>query len=261
MVFDGHHRETITEIGAALLLACVDCIKYTVNNPTVQSARNFIMNRIIKNRTLSATIGDQIRQDILDGAYASGEQLRQDMLAASFGVSRIPVREALFQLEAEGFVQIEPHKGAVVTSLSPAEVEDVFALRIMLEPRLLQASITRLTPSDLAELDAIQAEFDMALNGNDTGQWGVLNARLHMAMYARAGLPRTHAVVAGLLQTSERYTRIQLTTKAAWQRAQSEHGQLVALCRSGDGDTACSLLASHIAAVQLDLSALLAKQT
>ena len=217
------------------------------------------MNRIIKNRTLSATIGDQIRQDILDGAYGAGEQLRQDMLAASFGVSRIPVREALFQLEAEGFVQIEPHKGAVVTSLSPAEVEDVFALRVMLEPRLMRASIGRLTGRDLEGLDKIQSEFDTAIKDNDIGQWGTLNARLHMAMYASAGLPRTFSVVAGLLQTSERYTRIQLATQAAWQRAQSEHAELIALCRSGDSETACSLLVRHITTVQTDLSALLAR--
>ncbi len=257
MMFDACDRASISENRPALLQINVDCIKSTVNNLLQKNA----MNRIIKNRTLSATIGDQIRQDILDGAYASGEQLRQDMLATSFGVSRIPVREALFQLEAEGFVQIEPHKGAVVTSLSPAEVEDVFALRVMLEPRLLLASITRLTESDLAGLDTIQAEFDMALNDNDTGQWGVLNARLHLAMYARAGLPRTHAIVAGLLQTSERYTRIQLATKAALLRAQSEHAELIALCRSGDSETACSLLTRHIATVQIELSMLLSRHS
>ena len=172
----------------------------------------------------------------------------------------IPVREALFQLEAEGFVQIEPHKGAIVTSLSPAEVEDVFALRIMLEPRLLRASITRLSKSDLEGLDAIQAAFDTAIHDSDSGQWGVLNARLHMAMYARAELPRTFSVVAGLMQTSERYTRIQLATQAAWQRAQSEHAELIELCRKGDSEAACSLLVQHISTVQTDLSALLAKR-
>ncbi len=219
------------------------------------------MHRIIKNRTLSATIGDQIRQDILDGSLASGSQLRQDMLAGAFGVSRIPVREALIQLEAEGFVTIEPHKGAVVTALSLAEIEDVFALRGMLETRLLRASIGRLTKADLAELDAIQTQFDKTIDDNDAGQWGVLNARLHMAMYSRAELPRTSAIVEGLLQTSERYTRIQLATKAALERAQAEHLQLIAHCRRGDVDNACALLERHIGAVQADLSARLSQRT
>lgn len=215
------------------------------------------MNHPLKNRTLSAAISDQIRQDILNGAHASGAQLRQDMLAATFGVSRIPVREALIQLESEGFVQIEPHKGAIVTGLSPAEIEDVFALRAMLEPRLLRASIPKLTAGDLAELDAIQAAFSGAISAHDTSRWGALNARLHLAMYARAGLPRTLSIVAGLLQTSERYTRIQLASKIAWQRAQSEHAELIGYCRDGDCEAACSLLAGHIETVRRDLAAIL----
>jgi DNA-binding GntR family transcriptional regulator len=214
----------------------------------------------LKNRTLSAAISDQIRQDILAGAHASGMQLRQDVLATAFGVSRIPVREALIQLEAEGFVQIEPHKGAVVTSLSPAEVEDVFVLRALLEPRLLSASISKLTKDDLAALNAIQNAFGVAIKNRDTSSWGALNAQLHLAMYARAGLPRTLSIVTGLLQTSERYTRIQLATKAAWQRAQSEHAILISLCGTGDSQAACSLLTMHIQTVHQDLVALLSKR-
>ncbi len=217
------------------------------------------MNHTLKNRTLSAAIGDQIRQDILSGAHVSGTQLRQDMLAAAFGVSRIPVREALFQLEAEGLVQIEPHKGAVVTTLSPDEIEDVFDLRSMLEPRLLRASIPHLTTQDITGLDAIQGAFGVAIRDRDSSRWGALNAQLHLAMYARAGLPRTLAVVAGLLQTSERYTRIQLATRVAWQRAQSEHSELIACCRRRDAAGACILLQAHIQTVHQDLTALLAK--
>jgi DNA-binding GntR family transcriptional regulator len=217
------------------------------------------MNRTLKNRTLSAAIGDQIRQDILSGAHVSGAQLRQDMLAAAFGVSRIPVREALFQLEAEGLVQIEPHKGAIVTTLSPDEIGDVFDLRSLLEPRLLRASIPHLTGQDLTELDAIQGAFGVAIRDRDTGRWGALNAQLHLAMYARAGLPRTHAVVSGLLQTSERYTRIQLATRAAWQRAQSEHAALITCCRRGEVEQACVLLEAHIKTVHHDLNTLLSK--
>jgi DNA-binding GntR family transcriptional regulator len=74
-------------------------------------------------RTLSAAIVEQLRRDILDGTYAAGDQLRQDALAASFEVSRIPVREALFQLEAEGLVLIEPHKGAIVSAFSLEEID------------------------------------------------------------------------------------------------------------------------------------------
>lgn len=216
-------------------------------------ARLTAMNATLKNRTLSAAIADRLRQDILSGLHPSGAQLKQDMLAASFGVSRIPVREALFQLEAEGLVRIEPHKGALVTGLSLAEVDDVFDLRLLLETRLLRASMPRLTADDLDRLDAIQNAFAAAIRSQDAGRWGALNAELHLAMYVRANQPRTLTVIVGLLQTSERYTRIQLATEAAWQRAEKEHGDLVALCRSRNVEGACTLLAAHLSTVHQDL--------
>jgi DNA-binding GntR family transcriptional regulator len=211
----------------------------------------------LKHRTISSAIVEQLRDAVLGGAYPSGAQLRQDALAASFGVSRIPVREALLQLEAEGLVQIVPHKGAVVTGLSRAEVDDVFELRGLLEVRLLRHSAPRLTPEDFADLDAVQGAFADAIRRRDVSRWGTLNAELHMALYKRAGLPRTITLVANLLTASERYTRIQLASKAAWQRAQAEHAELIDLCRRHETDKACALLADHISTVHADLSAML----
>jgi DNA-binding GntR family transcriptional regulator len=211
----------------------------------------------LKHRTVSAAIAEQLRDAVLAGSYGSGEQLRQDALAATFGVSRIPVREALLQLEAEGLVQIVPHKGAVVTGLSRAEVDDVFELRAVLEVRLLRRSAERLTAEDFAALEAIQAAFAGAIDRRDSSSWGRLNARLHTALYSRADLPRTASLVANLLTASERYTRIQLSTKAAWRRAQAEHGEIIGLCRAGETDAACELMARHIATVHADIVAML----
>ena len=207
----------------------------------------------LRSRTLSAAIIDQLRAEILDGSQPSGSQLRQDALALAYGVSRIPVREALIQLEAEGLVQIVPHKGAVVTSLSPDEVRDVFELRAVLEPRLLAQSVSSLTDEDFSELSAIQQAFDSAIARQDSSQWGLLNAQLHMTMYRRAPLPRTLTIVAGLLQTSERYTRLHLATQQAWHRARAEHDALINLCRQGETAEACTLLADHVTQVQNDL--------
>ena len=82
----------------------------------------------MKNRTIAGSIGTEIRRRILDGRYPAGSQLRQDGLAAEFGASRIPVREALFQLEAEGLVRILPHRGAMVAPLSPADAAEALEL-------------------------------------------------------------------------------------------------------------------------------------
>ncbi len=217
------------------------------------------MTQSLKHRTISSAITSQIRDAVLSGEQPSGSQLKQDALAAQFGVSRIPVREALLQLEAEGLVHIVPHKGAVVTGLSRTEVDDVFELREIMEVRLLSRSAPLLTGEDFQDVDSVQKAFGEAIRSKDAARWGTLNAQLHMALYRRADLPRTAGIVANLLTASERYTRIQLSGKVAWQRAQSEHGELIDLCRSGDTEAACALLQRHIKTVHDDLVAIMQK--
>ncbi|NNC00972.1 GntR family transcriptional regulator, partial [Corallococcus exiguus] len=119
--------------------------------------------KTIKHRTIAAAVAEALRQRILDGDFAAGFQLRQDALADEFGVSRIPVREALMQLEAEGLVKIEPHKGAIVSELSTREIEELFELRSLLEPRLLKESAPRLTQDDYARLNGILEEYSAEL--------------------------------------------------------------------------------------------------
>lgn len=211
----------------------------------------------IKHRTLSSAIVERLRQEILNGTHASGAQLRQDALAGTYGVSRIPVREALFQLEAEGLVQIVPHKGAIVTTLSPEEVNDVFDLRALLEPRLFRNSIPALTAESFILLDEIQLKFSTAIRAKDLLAWGKLNAELHTALYSRAQLPQTSSIVSGLLQKSDRYTRVQLSSPAAMKRAEREHAELIALCKKRKVDAACELLSQHIETVRADLLRLL----
>ena len=215
------------------------------------------MNSNIKHRTLSARIAEQLRQEILSGAYPAGAQLRQDALAAHYDVSRIPVREALFQLEAEGLVRMLPHKGAVVTSLSELEVNDIFDLRALLEPRLFSHSIPNLTAEDFLQIDTIQSQFEEAIRDQNLVQWGTLNSQLHTALYARANLPQTAATVAGLLQKSDRDTRVQLSSTLAQRKAEREHSTLIQLAKTREIAAACAFLVEHIESVRHDLLGLI----
>lgn len=211
----------------------------------------------LAHRTLSSAIVEQLRQAILAGRHAAGTQLRQDVLAAEFGVSRIPVREALFQLEAEGLVRIEPHKGAIVAGFAADEIDDVFDLRVLLEPRLLQRSVPRLTAADYEEVVGLDVAFAEAIARHDVARWGELNARLHLSLYRQAALPRTLGIVGQLLQASDRYTRVQLNREPALARAQREHRKLITLCRDGRVDEASAYLVAHIESVRRDLHRLL----
>ncbi len=104
----------------------------------------------IERKTVAMLALERLRERILHGDYPEGAPLRQDALAAELGVSRIPVREALRQLEAEGLVTFSPHVGAVVSSLSLAEIKELFDLRALLESELLRRAIPHMHEDDLA---------------------------------------------------------------------------------------------------------------
>lgn len=195
---------------------------------------------------MAAAACAELRRRILEGDYPEGSQLRQDALSNELGISRIPIREALVQLESEGLVKIVPHRGAVVAELSFDEVEEIFALRALLEPRLLRASAPKLTEEDFDKLDAILSEYGAELEAHNVMRWGELNTALHSLLYAHAEQPRTASIVAALLRNGERYTRMQLSLTEGLARAEREHEQLVTLCRSGEVEQACVLLERHV---------------
>lgn len=209
-------------------------------------------------KTVTAAVTEAIRARILDGAYATGMKLQQDMLAAELGVSRIPVREALFQLDAEGLVTIAPQRGATVSPLSPERMRETLEMRAILEPYLLRHSAPGLTAEDLAGLDRVLEAYAAAIEAGEVNRWGELNLEFHLGLYARAGRPRALATVTTLLRESDRYTRVQLAASPAYQRrAQNEHLELLRLCRAGEYEAAAALLEEHVRHVLVALGAIL----
>ncbi|MGY2046826.1 GntR family transcriptional regulator [Methylobacterium sp. JK268] len=200
----------------------------------------------LRHKTVSAAVADALRQRILSGDLKPGMQLRQDALAEEFGISRIPVREALLQLEAGGLVKIVPHRGAVVSGLTREEIADVFALRATLEPQLLGLSAPRLTPEDVAELRVLRDEYSTALEAGQVDLWGELNRRFHLGLLRHAGRPRSLGIVSGLLQDSDRPTRLQLSLTGDVARADREHTRMLDLCEAGSVQEAVDLLRDHI---------------
>lgn len=197
--------------------------------------------------TRAEAAANELRRRILTGDYEDGFQLRQDALATELGISRIPLREALVQLESEGLVKILPHKGAIVSELSTEDITELFALRTLLEPVLLRKSIPKLTKQDFEQLDAILKEYSEMLHTVQPGRWGELNTQLHQLLLSKADQPRTAAIVDTLLQQTDRYTRMQLSlSEEAREVAESEHTELVNLCRKGDVDASAQLLKRHI---------------
>jgi DNA-binding GntR family transcriptional regulator len=214
----------------------------------------------IVRQTLTSVVLDALRDRILAGGYAEGAQLRQEQLAAELGVSRIPVREALRQLEAEGLVTFNPHRGAVVSSFSVDEIDELFELRALVEGDLMRRAVPRLTDADFRRADEILDLFEVALRRGDVAAWGDLNWRLHSTLYAAAGRPMTLATVKRLHRHSERYMRMQLALTHGESRANEEHRAIVAAARAHDARRAASLLVEHVRSAGRSLVRYLARE-
>src|SRR5215468_2546009 len=201
----------------------------------------------IPRQSLTSAVADKLRDQIIRGEIAGGTQLRQDAIATQYQVSRVPVREALRQLDAEGLIAIVPNRGAVVPALSPDDIEELFSIRALLEPEILKRSIPHLTEADFSEAEAILRTYVSELRRDDhVSGWGRLNWQFHSILYSRANQPRFMAIIRNVNNSGERYTRLQLYLTHGVKRANEEHHEMLELCRNREIGAACKLLRQHI---------------
>lgn len=206
----------------------------------------------VKRKSLAIQVADALRELILTGNYEQGEQLRQDDVAKKLGVSRIPVREAFQQLEAEGLVVNVPYKGTVVSRLTPKEVREYFEIRMSLECDLLCRAIDNMTPEVIARARKNISRMDTA----SPSKWGEINWQLHADLYSVADRPITLEMVKKIHDNLDRYVRIQLSLSERHRiRANEEHSRLVTLCEEGRKSEAIELLQDHISEASKDLIA------
>ncbi len=214
------------------------------------------MSIVYKTRT--QLVVETLREKILSGEIKAGQPLRQAALADELNVSRIPVREALLQLEAEGLVAFEPHKGATATELSAGQVDELFELRAMLEAELLAASLPNLTDEDLENATQLLAKLDKALGKeNAANTWSELNSNYHNCLYSGANRPQTKDLVDTLNKNADRYIRMHLLWAGGISKAESEHNDLLSLCKARDIEQAVALLKHHILGSRDEIKAFL----
>lgn len=221
-------------------------------------------NEAALSRQARVTVADattgQLRRAIISGQIPDGAPLRQDALAEELGVSRIPVREALARLEAEGLAVSYPHRGYFVTALSRDEILELFELRALLEPELLRLAIANMTPADLENAEAVLKSYELDVDRAAVSSWGEHNVRYHMALYSPSQRRKTLEIVRGLLVNTERYTRMVLTLGTGVDQAKEDHGGLLQLCRSKAVNQAVALLRDHIQRARGDLLNLLERE-
>ncbi|MBA5686686.1 GntR family transcriptional regulator [Rugamonas apoptosis] len=188
-----------------------------------------------------------LRTSITSGSLPPGTVLRQVELAEEFGVSRIPVREALQALQSEGLVVIEPNRGAFVASYSAEQLSEMFDLRVMLEVDALRYAIPQHTERSIRKLEALQRELD---DEDQPAEWVRIDRDFHGELYAPSGRTHTLQLIAGLRGSVERFSLAHMgpdTRRTGWS---DEHHQLIAAVRGRDVAAASAILTSHLRQTQ-----------
>jgi DNA-binding GntR family transcriptional regulator len=205
-------------------------------------------------RTMAENAALELKRRIIEGEFPADFQLRQDALASELGISRIPLREAFIQLESEGLIRIDPHRGATVTSVSLAEVEELIDLRALLEVRLLPLSIPRLSNQHYQKLEKVMEEYKSDEESGRYDRWGALNAEFHLTLLSGAERPKTQGIIAGLLSQTGRYLHLNPKVSPPSPKVNIiEHEELVRLCKKGEVVDACTFLERHIRELSNDI--------
>jgi DNA-binding GntR family transcriptional regulator len=200
----------------------------------------------IKRQSLPEALAESLRERILNGEFKEGDQLVQETLAEEYETSRMPVREALRQLEAQGLVLLKTHKGAIVTTIPMDQIRELFDLRALLECEILDHAIPLMSDADLEQSRLILVSLEDAYHRKDVAAWGRLNWEFHRSLYLPAKRVQTLAIIQGINVQTDRYVRVQMLLSGAVANAEQEHRELLALCVGRDRKRAVPYLRRHI---------------
>jgi DNA-binding GntR family transcriptional regulator len=203
---------------------------------------------------LVQTISDQayrvIRDRILSGDLAPGAPIRQDAVAAGLGVSKIPLREALSRLEQDGLISSYPNRGYAVRPLLAAEAEEVFALRLKLEPDAAGAAARVASEAEQDHAEALLQALEQEAGAARAVE---LNRAFHMALVRPGAGLVTVQIVERLHVLAERYVNVHLKPTGRPGRAESEHRAMLKAWRARRGEAVAELMSEHIARTVRDL--------
>jgi DNA-binding GntR family transcriptional regulator len=157
---------------------------------------------------LKERIVPSLRDAIIRGAYRPGERLKEITLCERYKVSRTPIREALNQLESEGFIKFAPGVGATVTSLSLEDVSEIFEMLIILESGAARIAASRINDHEIIKLEEFQFAMERAINGNRVETTIVLNNEFHRLITVCSGNPHIVDFQANFWRLAERIIRM-----------------------------------------------------
>jgi len=197
-------------------------------------------------------LADALRQEITEGRMQPGEALRQEELALRFGTSRIPVREALRTLQAEGLIHYSPNRGATVAVVTDAEIQEMLEVRIALECHALRMAVPNTADADLDHARRILQEYDAAPSPD---AWSAMNWSFHWALYLPCDCRRLLDAIERNFKHFNAAGRRKVSALTGKDRPQREHYRILALVEKGKAEEAATLLAEHIRDTQRSIRA------
>lgn len=198
----------------------------------------------------SEFIADSLREAIFQGEYKVKQPLRQDQIAKKLNVSKIPLREALVQLKSEGLVEFMPNRGAVVSGLSPAEIKEIFLMRIVLENLAIEHAIPLIPLRDIIRAQSVLEIID---NENDKRQWSDLNWEFHKTLYQSSQMTLVVSTVHTLHNNVSRFLLIYYDTLSGSDVSQKDHWDLLAAFKEKDIPNAQKILTRHLSTAERKL--------
>ncbi len=208
--------------------------------------------KAVAREVLPNSVTTILRQAILKGELKPDERLVQADIADQLGVSRMPVREALKTLEMEGLVTLEPHKGAVVNSLTMDDINEIYELRTILEPFTLERSIPNLTLEDIMQLEDLHKKMQQT---TDIETYVDLNNQFHNLSLSGAKSKRLHGLMARVSHGIAKDTPYVIPDQI--EKSNVEHSKILDAVKEQDIKAACKEYADHISRTHTDLIPLL----
>jgi DNA-binding GntR family transcriptional regulator len=200
----------------------------------------------------SLRVADHLREVILDGTIAPGQWIRQEEVAERLGASRLPVREALRILEAEGLTEHVANRGARVPRLGMHEVDVLYRMRERLEPLALAESLDRLSVGDLDRLEALQQRIEA---DTDVADFLALDREFHLLTYTGCPIDQLTATVTRLWNSTQHYRRafVAITGRDRRWVVNAEHRLLLDAVRRRDLEDSERYLTGHIRRTRIEL--------
>jgi DNA-binding GntR family transcriptional regulator len=210
-------------------------------------------------KTAQQAVAEALRRDITTGKLAPGSWIVQEALAEQFGMSRIPVREALKTLEAEEYITYVPHSGYRVAKLGLEDLLEVFRLRDILEEELIRDAMPRLTDEIVDAMRAQMTEMDRAAAAGDLIAVGVANRRFHFLPFEASRMARTRRLVTQLWNTADAYRPL-YSHLMDLEKVNSEHVLFVEAMLTRDVEKAVAINHQHRAHAVDHLHAVFARE-